>query len=174
MLHRVHRTDMCILWLLFCIYASHTIQPCVTKTSPCGYHMEAYASIMQYTYCHPCNITKRNQHAATLHPPKNKKHQPKKINSKQTPTHLRVFVRFLGPGSLSDEAPMTFLRSSGLMDPEPSASKRLKADKTASWKPTGTGGEDGWIWMGWVRLVGKMGWEDGWSLSGWLGRWLVG
>lgn len=50
---------------------------------------------------------------------------------------------------------MTFLRSSGLMDPEPSASKRLKADKTASFHngKCGGGRMDGLGWgdgLGWV------------------------
>lgn len=79
---------------------------------------------------------------------------------------------------------MTFLRSSGLMDPEPSASKRLKADKTASFH-NGKGGGGGWVGLGRVTLVGDMvglgkmvglvlgRWLGlGWSLSGWLGRWL--
>ena len=79
---------------IFCIHASHTIQPCITKASPCGYHMEAYGSIMQYTYCNPCNITKQNTPSNTIpcscciffgttrpSPPKNG-------NSKQNSQHL--------------------------------------------------------------------------------------
>ena len=48
---------------------------------------------------------------------------------------------------------MTFLRSSGLMDPEPSASKRLKADKTASYPGKMAG-------LGWGRSLN--GWGDNW------------
>ena len=77
---------------------------------------------------------------------------------------------------------MTFLRSSGLMDPEPSASKRLKADKTASY-PAGKMAGLGWgRWLGWVVKMVGLGCEDGWVGLGrwlgwlvfeWLGRWLV-
>ena len=151
MLHRVHRTDMRILWLLFCIYASHTIQPCITKTSPCGHHMEAYGSIMQCTYCHPFKITKKIHVQQPSTPPK-KNTSNKKQNQLQTNSqHLLFLFRSWFP---FDEAPMTFLRSSGLMDPEPSASKRLKADRTASFhKGRRRGG--GWVGLGRLGWVGE-------------------
>ena len=101
----------------------------------------------------------------TLPPPPQKNINQTKNRQLQTNSHHLLFLfRSWFPFPF-DEAPMTFLRSSGLMDPEPSASKRLKADKTASFHNGKCGGEDGWVGVGrWVGL--------GWSLSGWLGRWL--
>ena len=172
MLHRVHRTDMCILWLLFCIYASHTIQPCVTKHPPAGIIWKhTVASCNTRTVTHSNH--QKDTHAATLHPPKKKNiNQTKSTPNKLTAPFIPfVFVPFLVPGSLS--LSLSTRRRwlfSGRLDWWTRNHRHLN-----DWRPTkllpSTTGSAGGRMDGLGKMVGLVlgRWVGlGWSLSGWL------